>query len=118
MIAPVPVHCFSITFNKAFGCQTTLLRLLEDWKKALESNEFAATILIDLSKAFDCLPHDLLLEKLWAYGLSPNAVGLLELLESYLSDRKQQVKIGSHTRSWENIIKGVPECSILGTPFV
>lgn len=98
-------------FRKGFGCQTTLLRLLEDWKKALDRHEFAAAILMDLSKAFDCLPHDLLLEKLKAYGLTANAVGLLE---SYLSDRKQQVRIGSHTSSWENIMKGVPQGSILG----
>ena len=98
-------------FRKGFGCQTTLLRLLEDWKKALDSHEFAAAILMDLSKAFDCLPHDLLLEKLRAYGLSPNAVGLME---SYLSNRKQQVRIGSYTSSWESIIKGVPQGSILG----
>ena len=53
------------------------LRLLEDWKKAFDSHECAAAILMDLSKAFDCLPHDLLLEKLRAYGLPPNAVGLM-----------------------------------------
>ena len=102
-------------FRKGFWCQTTLLCLLEDWKKALDSHEFAAAILMDLSKAFDCLPHDLLLEKLRAYGLSPNAVGLME---SYLPNRKQQVRIGSYTSSWENIIKGVPQGSILGPPFI
>ena len=48
----------------------------------------------------------LLLEKLRANGLSSNAVALLE---SYLSDRKQQVRIGSHTSSWETIIKNVPQ---------
>ena len=83
-------------FRKGFGCQSTLLRLLEDWKRALDSHKCAAAILMDLSKAFDCLPHDLLIEKLRANGLSANAVGLLE---SYLTDRKQQVRIGSHTSS-------------------
>ena len=66
---------------------------------------------MDLSKAFDCLPHGLLLEKPRAYGLFSNAVALLE---SYLFGRKQQVRIGSHTSSWENRIKGVPRGSILG----
>ena len=69
-------------FRKGFCCQSTLLRLLEDWKKALNSHECAATILMDLSKAFDCPPHDLLVEKLRAHGLSANAVGPLE---SYLT---------------------------------
>ena len=56
-------------------------------------------------------PLTVCLEKLRAYGVSSNAVALLE---SYLSDRRQQVRIGSHTSSWENIIKGVPQGSILG----
>ncbi|MCW4342517.1 MAG: reverse transcriptase family protein [Candidatus Thiodiazotropha endolucinida] len=98
-------------FRKGFGCQSTLLRLLEDWRRALDGHECAAAILMDLSKAFDCLPHCLLLEKLKAYGLSKEAVGLLE---SYLTDRKQQVKIGPHSSSWEKILKGVPQGSILG----
>jgi hypothetical protein len=49
-----------------------------------------AAILMDLSKAFDCLPHDILLCKLSAYGLSPKSV---ELLRNYLTGRKQQIKL-------------------------
>jgi hypothetical protein len=45
---------------------------------------------MDLSKAFDCLPHDILLSKLPAYGLTENSI---KLLYSYLSDRKQQIKL-------------------------
>jgi hypothetical protein len=63
------------------GCQTTLLRLLEDWKQALDCNEYIVAILMDLSKAFDCLPHDILICKLSAYGLTDNAT---KLLLSYL----------------------------------
>ena len=98
-------------FRKGFGCQFTLLRLLEYWRKALDIYEYAAAILMDLSKAFECLFHRLLLEKLKAYGLSAEAV---KLLESYLSDRKQQVRIGPHCSSWEKILKGVPQGSISG----
>ena len=60
---------FLAAFRKGFGCQSTLLRLLEDWKKALDNHESAAAVLMDLSKAFDCLPHGLLIEKLRAYGM-------------------------------------------------
>ena len=102
---------FLAAFRKGFGCQSTLLRLLEDWRKALDNHESAAAILMDLSKAFDCLPHGLLIAKLRAYGLSKGAVGLLE---SYLSDRSQQIRLGQCTSTWENLFKGVPQGSILG----
>ena len=49
---------FLAVFRKGFGCQTTLLRLLEDWKRASDNHECVTAILMDLSKAFDCLPHD------------------------------------------------------------
>ena len=102
---------FLAAFRKGFGCQSTLLRLLEDWRKALDVYKSAAAVLMDLSKAFDCLPHGLLIEKLRAYGLAPEAI---DLLSSYLSDRVQQVRRGSHNSTWERILKGVPQVSILG----
>ena len=98
-------------FRKGFGCQTTLLRLAEDWKRELDSSHYVGAVLMDLSKAFDCLPHDLIVAKLQAYGLTTDASSLLE---SYLSDRKQRVKIGQTHGNWLNILKGVPQGSILG----
>ena len=79
--------------------------------QALDNHECVAAILMDLSKAFDCLPHGLLIAKLRAYGLSEGAV---KLLESYLTDRTQQIRLGPHTSSWEKLFKGVPQGSILG----
>ncbi len=70
-------------FRQSMGCQSTLLRLVEDWRRALDSNEYVAAILMDLSRAFDSLPHDLLLGKLRAYGLSDKACALID---SYLAD--------------------------------
>ena len=102
---------FLCAFRKGHGCQTTLLRLLEDWKQTFDPNEYVAAILMDLSKAFDCLLHDTLPSKLSAYGLSEDSV---LLLTSYLPYRKQQIKIGSVVSSWANINKGVPQGSILG----
>ena len=104
-------HTFLCAFRKGHGCQTTLLRLLEDWKTALDKNQYVAAILMDLSKAFDCLPHDILLCKLSAYGLSPKSV---ELLRNYLTGRKQQIKLQGDLSSWADIQKGVPQSSILG----
>jgi hypothetical protein len=56
---------FLCVFRRGHGCQTTLLRLPEDWHEALDKNQYVATVLMDLSKAFDCLPHDILLIKIW-----------------------------------------------------
>ena len=64
-----------------------------------------------MSKAFDCIPHDLLIAKLAAYSLSEEA--LMHIL-SYLSNHKQCVKISDTYSEFENIIMGVPQGSILG----
>ena len=104
-------HSNLCAFRKHHGCQTTLLRLLEDWKESLDKSQYTAAILMDLSKAFDCLPHDILLCKLSAYGVASDSV---LLLKNYLTNRKQRVKIGDTVSSWENIHKGVPQGSILG----
>ena len=101
---------FLAAFRKGFGCQTNL-RLLGDWKRTLDNHECVAAILRDLSKAFDCLPHDLLKAELKAYGLS---AGTVDLLDSYFTNRQQRVKLGSETSKWETRFKGVPQGSILG----
>ena len=66
---------------------------------------------MDLSKAFDCLPHDLVVQKVKTYGLSEHGC---QLMHSYLSDRKQRVRLGNLISKWQNIIKGVAQGSILG----
>ena len=66
---------------------------------------------MDLSKAFDYVPHDLLIAKLEAYGINEN---LLAYLHSYLSNRKQCVRINNVTSDFETIISGVPQGSIVG----
>ena len=91
-------------------CQSTLLALTEDWRQSLDGGHFVGAILMDLSKAFDCLPHRLLLEKLRAYNLAESAVSLLG---SYLSDREQCVKIGNAQRASLPMYKGVPQGTIL-----
>ena len=66
---------------------------------------------MDLSKAFDCLPHDLIIAKLHAYGLDHDS---LRLIRSYLSNRHQRIKLDSVFSSWMQTIIGVPQGSILG----
>ena len=66
---------------------------------------------MDLSKAYDCLPHDLLLAKLSAYGFDESAI---TLIANCLSNRYQRVKIGSTFSCYLEILRGVPQGSILG----
>ena len=66
---------------------------------------------MDLSKAFDCISHDLIIAKLAAYGLDDTA---LELIFSYLKNRKRCVRISNTYSNFENIITGLPQGSIVG----
>ena len=59
----------------------------------------------DLSKAFDCLPHELLIAKLRTYGFDLKS---LNLIYNYLSNRKQRVKVGGAYNSWRELLYGVP----------
>ena len=74
--------------------------MLESWKKALDKTKRAGAILTDLSKAFDCLNHDLLIAKLDAYGFDQNA---LNFIHSYLCERKQRTKINSSFSSFSEL---------------
>ena len=66
---------------------------------------------MDLSKAFDCIPHDLFIAKLHAYGLDEDA---LVLVYSYLKRRKQCFRINNTYSSFQEVISGVPQGSVLG----
>ena len=77
----------------------------------LDKEGTCGALLTDLSKAFDCLPHDLLIAKLHAYGVDSKS---LRILSSYLTNRKQRVRIGTSYSSWFDILAGVPQGSILG----
>ena len=85
--------------------------MLEKWKRAVHNGKVFGILLTNLSKAFDCLSHELLLAKLHAYGFSISA---LRLIYSYLANRKQKPKINMSYSSWEEILFGVPQGSILG----
>ena len=102
---------FLSAFRPGYGCNTTLLKIVEDWKASLEKNHYVAAVMMDLSKAFDCLPHNLLVLKLKHYGLDDKSVSLID---SYLSHRKQCVRVGDGHSSFQEILKGVPQGSILG----
>ena len=104
-------HKYLSGFRKGYGCQDILVRMIEDWRQSLDQDEIIGVVAIDLSKAFDCMPHGLLLAKLSAYGFDNDAC---ELMKSYTMNRQQRVKIGEQFSEWVNNIKGVPQGSILG----
>ena len=65
---------------------------------------------MDLSKAFDCIPHDLLIAKLSAYGLNGN---VLIYIYTYLKNRKQRVRVNNVCSDFKDVISGVPQDSIV-----
>ena len=98
-------------FRKGYSTQHALVRVIESWKKCLDSSGIVGTILMDLSKAYDCIPYDLLIAKLSAYGFQRNA---LKLIYSYLTNRSQRVKVRSKNSTAQRISIGVPQGSVLG----
>ena len=89
---------FLAAFRKSYSCQTLLIKFIEDLKSALDKGRKIGTVYMDPSKAFDCLPHGLLIAKLHAYGLSETAC---ETMFDYLQDRTQRVKISNSRSSWK-----------------
>ena len=87
------------------------MAMIEKWCKFLDIGGHAGALLTDLSKAFDCIDHELLIAKLHAHGFDNDA---LKFIYSYLKGRKQMTKINySHSSFAENLF-GVPQGSILG----
>ena len=98
-------------FRKGHSTQHCWLFMLESVKNALDKGLCTGILLTDLSKAFDCISHDLLLAKLHVYGFSKQS---LHLVSNYLCDRIQRTKIDEKYSTWRNVIYGVPQGSILG----
>ena len=86
-------------------------RHVRSMEKAIDGKGTAGAILTDLSKAFDCLNHDLLIAKLEAYGFDNSA---LLFVKDYLKNRKQRTKVNGSYSSWLDLLFGVPQGSILG----
>ena len=88
-----------------------MLAMIEKCKKTVDNRCIFRALLIDLSKAFDCIRHDLVIAKLEAYGFYIDA---LKLIHDHLSNRKQRLKVNDAYSSWKDIFYGVPQGSILG----
>ena len=84
--------------------------MIDKWRESLDSGGNFGALLTDLSKAFNCLSYDLLLAKLYAYGLD---IPSLKLLHSHLTKRRKRAKKNNTYSSWNEILFRVPQGSIL-----
>ena len=91
MLTDIFLHIY-LGIGKKHSTEQCLTIMLETWKKALDLKHKAGAVLTDLSKAFDCLNHELLIAKLDAYGFGKTSC---KLIFDYLKSRKQRTKVGS-----------------------
>ena len=97
-------------FIKGRSTVTQLLQVLHDIQKSVIKEEQVDMVYLDFEKAFDKVPHDLLIEKLQSFDIYGN---LLKWLNSYLTDRQQHVVLEGKRSSWLEVTSGVPYDSIL-----
>ena len=97
--AETKLQNFISTYGKSLSSNHVLLRLTKKWKKSLDNRNFVGPVFMDLSKAFNCTLHDLLVAKLHAYGLS-------EKKTRCKKHRKQSVKINDTEMSFPNTFIG------------
>ena len=84
-------------YRKGYNVLDCLLAMIEKWKKAVDNGNVFGALLTDLSRAFDCLPHDLIIAKSNSYGFN---LTTLNLIHNYLTKRKQRTKINQSYSSW------------------
>ena len=87
------------------------VKLVDYIKKEIDGKYTSINIYIDLSKAFDTLHFDILLHKLYYYGVTSVS---FELIRSYLTNRKQYVRFKTYKSDYMDIKSGVPQGSLLG----
>ena len=101
---------FMCGYRKGLSTRQALLSLIERWKNTLDQNGYGGAILMDLSKAFDTINHDLLIAKLGAYGFDTAS---LKLIRSYLTNRFQRTKMNTSFSNWSKLFLGVPQGSVM-----
>ena len=95
---------FISAYRESYNTQHVLIRLIEEWRKNLDNNDFIRAVLMDLSKVFDCISHDLVIDKLAAYGFDKKMI-------CYINSC---VSVNYINSTFEDIISDVSQGSILG----
>ena len=98
-------------YRAGCNCQHVILQLTEFYRQSLDRGNGVGTVAMDLSKAFDSMPHGLLIAKLSAYGVSKQ---VCDLIINYLYNRRQRTKVMGKCSEWVTINRGVPQGSVLG----
>ena len=98
-------------FRPKHSTNMAIIKLIDKIVQATNNDEITAGLFLDLSKAFDTIQHDILLDKMAHYGIRGLA---LEWFKNYLSNRKQFVDYNSHISELKLISSGMPQGSILG----
>ena len=106
---------FVSAYRKFYSSNHVLLKLIEEWKKSLDDKSIIGAVLMYLSKAFDCTPHDLLVANVHAYGLSMDAI---TFIYSYMKRRKQGVKINDTESLFKILLSGMLQGSNPRSHFV
>jgi hypothetical protein len=97
-------------FRKNSSCESALIRATDDWMGAIDEGKYVGALLVDLSKAFDTVPHQQLLNNLREIGCSTST---LQWFHSYLTGRLQRVIQKPEVTSWMPVTRGVPQGSCL-----
>ena len=105
------LYVYMCGYRKGFSTQFALLKFMEKWKKSVDNHGYTGAIITDLSKAFDTINHELLIAKLHSYGFDSSA---LSMINGYLKNRWHKTKINASYSSWKELLKGVPQGSVLG----